>query len=75
MKAKLTLEDGSEIEVEVTQSDIDKIKTKNCGWDRVQKDDYYFQIEEDGMINSQVEENVTYDDELFINNKWENIYL
>lgn len=57
MKATLKLEDGREIQVELSDKDVDAIvKPKKTGWERVEPGQHYCYINGSGLVTSEREE-------------------
>lgn len=62
MKATLKLEDGREIQVELSEKDVDTIiKPKKTGWERVEPGQYYYHVAIGGDVTPTKEEQVEYD--------------
>lgn len=57
MKATLKLEDGREIQVELSDKDVDTIiKPKKTGWERVKPKEFYLCICSDGQVSAAEDE-------------------
>lgn len=57
MKATLKLEDGREIQVELSDKDVDTIiKPKKTGWERVKPKEFYLCICSDGQVSADEDE-------------------
>lgn len=58
MKATLKLEDGREIQVEVSENDVKTLTKpdKRTGWERVKPKEFYFCIQSDGQVSADEDE-------------------
>lgn len=64
MKAKLLI-NGKELEVEISEDDLKKLKTEKTGYERVEHGEYYYYQERAGELGYNFENEIPLDEETY----------